>query len=119
MFRTAASAATASNSAIAEILAWHQSRHANDTKGSPLKLGVLSGCHDDMSCGDSLQTYSSHGWAYGLLQADLVEPFLLQYYAVSSHACAPPSSQSISDSCSTLSHPLLLTRMRLTYILES
>ena len=73
-------------SIISEVLAWHQTKHANNTKGSPLKLGVLTGCHDDMSCGDSFQTYSSHGWAYGLLQADEIEAFLLQYYAVSSHA---------------------------------
>ena len=45
---------------ISEILAWHQTKQAKGAKGSPLKLGVLSGCHDDMSCGDSLQTYSSH-----------------------------------------------------------
>ena len=47
-------------STISEILAWHQTKQAKGAKGSPLKLGVLSGCHDDMSCGDSLQTYSSH-----------------------------------------------------------
>jgi hypothetical protein len=26
------------------------------------------------------------GWGYGLLQADLIEPFLLQYFAISAHA---------------------------------
>ncbi len=30
--------------------------------------------------------FCSAGWAYGLLQADEIEPFLLQYFAVSSHA---------------------------------
>ena len=39
-----------------------------------------------MHCGDSLETFTIHGFGYGLLQADLVEEYLLQYYALSAHA---------------------------------
>ena len=46
--------------------------------GSRLKLGALAGCGRDISCGTYLQTFTTHGWGYGLLQADLVDPFLLQ-----------------------------------------
>ena len=71
---------------IAEILAWHQTERGSGVRGSRLKLGVLSGCGGDVSCGDSLETFTLHGWGYGLLQADLIEPFLLRFYAVSAHA---------------------------------
>ncbi len=33
--------------------------------------GVLAGCGGDVSCGDQLETFTVHGWGYGLLQADL------------------------------------------------
>ena len=46
-------------------------------KGSRLKLGVLSGCGGDVHCGDSLETFTIHGFGYGLLQADLVEECVL------------------------------------------
>ena len=39
-----------------------------------------------MANGDSLETFTIHGFGYGLLSADLVEPFLLQYYGLSAHA---------------------------------
>jgi len=71
---------------IEEILTWHQTEQGSGVKGSRLKLGVLSGCGGDVSCGDSLETFTIHGWGYGLLTADLVEPFLLQYWAVSAHS---------------------------------
>ena len=57
----------------AEILAWHQTQQGSGVKGSRLKLGVLAGCGGDVSCGDQLETFTVHGWGYGLLQADLVE----------------------------------------------
>lgn len=69
-----------------EILEWHQLEQGSGVKGSRLKLGVLSGCGGDVSCGDSLETFTIHGFGYGLLQADLIEPFLLQYYALVAHA---------------------------------
>lgn len=75
-----------SDRTIQEILEWHQTRQGSRVKGSRLKLGALSGCGGDVSCGDQLMTFTVHGWGYGLLQADLVEPFLLQYYALSAHA---------------------------------
>ena len=57
----------------AEILAWHQTRQGSGVKGSRLKLGVLAGCGGDVSCGDQLETFTIHGWGYGLLRADLIE----------------------------------------------
>ena len=71
---------------IREIHAWHQTQQGSHVTGSRLKLGVLSGCGGDVHCGDQLETFTIHGWGYGLLQADLVEPFLLQFYALSAHA---------------------------------
>ena len=61
----------------AEILAWHQTQQGSGVKGSRLKLGVLSGCGGDVHCGDSLETFTIHGFGYGLLQADLVEECVL------------------------------------------
>lgn len=69
-----------------ELLQWHQTAQGQGVTGSRLKLGVLSGCGGDVHCGDSLETFTIHGWGYGLLQADLIEPFLMQYYALSAHA---------------------------------
>ena len=53
--------------------------------GSRLKLGVLSGNGNTVD-NDNMETATLHGFGYGLLLADLIEPFLLQYYAVSAHA---------------------------------
>ena len=88
---------------IAEILEWHQTHGScgklpchqwNDTKsdmarmlnGSMLKAGVPAGSGGDVRNGDQMMTFTVHGWGAGLLQADLIEPFLLQYYALSAHA---------------------------------
>ena len=46
----------------AEILAWHQTQQGPGVKGSRLKLGVLSGCGGDQSCGNNLETFTIHGW---------------------------------------------------------
>lgn len=70
---------------IPELLAWHQTEQGAGVRGSRLKLGVLAGCGGDVSCGDQLETFTIHGWGYGLLQADLIEPFLLQFLALSAH----------------------------------
>ena len=45
---------------------------------SLMKIGVPAGCSSDASCGENLETFTVFGFAYGLLQADLVEDFLLQ-----------------------------------------
>ena len=75
-----------SNDTLLEILHWHQTQQGAGVRGSRLKLGVLSGCGGDVRCGDSLETFTVHGWGYGLLQADAVEAYLLNLYALSSHA---------------------------------
>ena len=74
------------NATLLEILEWHQTQQGAGVRGSRLKLGVLSGCGGDVHCGDSLETFTVHGWGYGLLQADAIEAFLLNLYALSSHA---------------------------------
>ena len=56
-------------SIIRDILVWHQTTQGSGVRGSRLKLGVLSGCGGDVSCGDQLETFTIHGWGYGLLQA--------------------------------------------------
>lgn len=33
-----------------------------------------------------MMTFTVHGWGAGLLQADLVEEFLVHYFALSAHA---------------------------------
>lgn len=71
---------------ISEILEWHQTQQGSNVKGSRLKLGALSGCGGDVHCGDSLETFTCHGWGTGLLQADEIEPYLLQMYTWSAHA---------------------------------
>ena len=53
---------------ITAILEWHQRAQGSGVKGSRLKLGVLSGCGGDVSCGDQLETFTLHGFGYGLLQ---------------------------------------------------
>ena len=74
------------NDTLLEILHWHQTQQGAGVHGSRLKLGVLSGCGGDVHCGDSLETFTVHGWGYGLLQADAIEAYLLNFYALSSHA---------------------------------
>ena len=70
---------------ISEILAWHQTQSGSGVRGSRLKLGVVSGAGNTVANGDQFETFTMHGFGYGLLTADLVEPFLLQYYAISAH----------------------------------
>ena len=74
--------------AVEELLAWHQTAPiaGGAGLGSRLKLGIPSGSGSDVSSGGDLSTFTVHGWGYGLLQADLIEPFLLQAYALSAHA---------------------------------
>ena len=57
------------SSTVASILEWHQRAQGSGVRGSRLKLGVLSGCGGDVACGDQLETFTLHGWGYGLLQA--------------------------------------------------
>ena len=65
-----------------EIVAWHQ---LNGKKGSRVKLGVLTGSGGDVASTGALETFTIHGWGYGLLQHDMVEAFLLQFFALSAH----------------------------------
>lgn len=55
----------------AELLEWHQTKQGNGVAGSRLKMGILSGCGGDVHCGDQFETFTIHGWGYGLLKADL------------------------------------------------
>lgn len=60
-----------------ELYEWH--RYARCLKsGSRLKLGVLTGSGLDATTGDVLETFTHFGWGYALLQAGLIEPFLMQ-----------------------------------------
>jgi hypothetical protein len=71
--------------------------------------------------GDQMMTFTVHGWASGLLQADLIEEFLVHYFSLSAHAytrgswIAPESTvidrnQSSVSFCTpaTLTAPILL-----------
>jgi hypothetical protein len=71
---------------VREIVAWHQTEQGSGVRGSRLKLGVLAGAGNTVANGDSFESFTLQGWGYGLLVADLVEYFLLQYFAVSAHA---------------------------------
>jgi hypothetical protein len=44
-----------------------------------------AGAGNNIVNGNQFETFTIHGWGYGLLAADLVEPFLLAYFALSSH----------------------------------
>ena len=54
-----------------------QTQQGAGVSGSRLKLGVLSGAGNNIASVDSLETFTLHGYGYGLLTADLIEPFLL------------------------------------------
>jgi hypothetical protein len=69
-----------------EIVAWHQTRQGSGVNGSRLKLGALSGAGNNIANGNAFETFTTHGWGFGLLHADLAEHFLVQYYALSAHA---------------------------------
>ena len=70
---------------IDAIVTYHQRAQGAGVRGSRLKLGVLSGCGADVSCGDQLETFTVHGWGYGLLMVDRPRDYLLQYFALSAH----------------------------------
>lgn len=89
---------------VGEIYDYHRTARAEGANAvghmaSLMKIGVLAGCGGDVSCGEHLETFTLFGFGYGLLQADLAEAFLLQYFAVAMHAytrgtwIAPESSQ--------------------------
>ena len=42
------------------------------------EIGVLAGAGNNVVNGGQFETFTIHGFGYGLLAADLVEPFLLQ-----------------------------------------
>ena len=69
---------------VREIYEWHRFARA-ERGGARLLLGVLTGSGIDNSAGAVLETFTLFGWGYGLLQSDLIEPFLLQYFAVAAH----------------------------------
>ena len=50
-----------------------------------MKLGMLAGTGGDC-CGPQLMTFTSHGFAWGLLQHDRVTDFLMMLYTASNHA---------------------------------
>eukprot|EP00440_Ansanella_granifera_P019137 gb/GFBE01020791.1/.p1 GENE.gb/GFBE01020791.1/~~gb/GFBE01020791.1/.p1 ORF type:complete len:845 (+),score=132.62 gb/GFBE01020791.1/:1-2535(+) len=94
---------------MAEILVWHQTQQGDGVNGSRLKLGVLAGCGGDVTCTDQFMTFTLHGWGYGLLQADQIDAFLLQYFAVSAHGYTPgtwiaPESANIDRSVSSVAY---------------
>jgi hypothetical protein len=66
-----------------ELLVYHQT--VPRTGGSRLKLGVLAGSGGSVSSGQDLETFTIHGWGWGLIQADLIPAFLLQFYSLAAH----------------------------------
>ena len=50
-----------------------------------MKLGILSGT-GGACCGTQLMTFTSHGFAWGLLQKDRVTDFIMMLYSASNHA---------------------------------
>eukprot|EP00754_Rhynchopus_humris_P034244 Rhum_TRINITY_DN15574_c0_g1::Rhum_TRINITY_DN15574_c0_g1_i1::g.161311::m.161311 len=64
---------------VQSIVDWN----ANNSKMT--RMGLLTG-NGVGCCGNWIETFTSHGWAYGLLQNDLIPNFLMQLFAVSSHA---------------------------------
>ena len=50
-----------------------------------MKLGMLSGTGGDC-CGSQLMTFTSHGFAWGLLQHDRITDFIMMLYSASNHA---------------------------------
>jgi hypothetical protein len=69
---------------VGEILEWHKRRPT--LNGSSLKAGCLAGSGGALLNGDQLMTFTGHGFAYGLLQHDFVDDFLLAFYTTSAHA---------------------------------
>ena len=54
------------------------------TLNASMKLGMLSGTGGSC-CGDQLMTFTSQGFAWGLLQKNKVAEFLLMFHTASSH----------------------------------
>ena len=50
-----------------------------------MKLGMLSGTGGDC-CGSQLMTFTSHGFAWGLLQHDRITDFIMMLHSSSNHA---------------------------------
>ena len=50
-----------------------------------MKLGILAGT-GGACCGPQLMSFTSHGFAWGLLQHDRVTDFIMMLYSASSHA---------------------------------
>ena len=50
-----------------------------------MKLGMLAGTGGDC-CGPQLMTFTSHGFAWGLLQHDRITDFIMMLYSASNHA---------------------------------
>ena len=50
-----------------------------------MRLGVLSGTGSDC-CGNSLMSFTSHGWGFGLLRNDDARAYLLNLYTMSCHS---------------------------------
>ena len=69
-----------------EWLAWSQTQQGSGVRGSRLKLGFIAGAGNDIENGDQFETFTAHGYGFGLLAADLVQPFLLAYFTLSAHA---------------------------------
>jgi len=67
------------NAVVKDIYAWNRHNRLM------MRLGVLSGTGSDC-CGNSLMSFTSHGWGYGLLRADLANAYLLNLYTMSSHS---------------------------------
>ncbi len=69
---------------LSDILSWHKMNPTE--RGSSLKAGSLTGSGGSVKNGDQLMTFTGHGWAYGLLQHDFIEDFLLLFFTTSAHA---------------------------------
>ena len=73
-----------------------------------MKLGMLAGTGGDC-CGPQLMTFTSHGFAWGLLQHDRVTDFLVMLYTASNHAYSrglwtAPESSSIDRKQASVSY---------------
>eukprot|EP01061_Rhynchopus_euleeides_P017949 TRINITY_DN29726_c0_g1_i2.p1 TRINITY_DN29726_c0_g1~~TRINITY_DN29726_c0_g1_i2.p1 ORF type:complete len:817 (+),score=278.40 TRINITY_DN29726_c0_g1_i2:64-2514(+) len=64
---------------VASILKWNRDNQ------KMMRLGMLSGSGSDC-CGNFLQTFTSHGWSYGLISNGYIPEFLMSLYTLSNHA---------------------------------
>ena len=70
--------------------------------GSACGVRTLTMGSPALANGTAISTPTAHGLAYGLLQHEMVEPFLLHYFAVSAHSYTrgtftTPESASVTD----------------------